>query len=151
MVSHYKLKAVEYLFYALACIAALPLLTPKIKVPLDQNDLSGLIFLLVGLGVVVPRAIAFSRWPIVIATVGPYSNTWDGEHSARYSYEFDNQRFSNSFRAMYGTAQRRRLKLCVNPRAPWVAYPVFVNVWCFGGTMLAVGLFLMISDYNFFG
>ncbi len=41
--------------------------------------------------------------------------------------------------------------LCVNPQAPWIRYPVFWNVWQFGGAMLVVGLFCMISDLHIIG
>ncbi|NNE87846.1 MAG: hypothetical protein HKN27_07195 [Silicimonas sp.] len=151
MLARYGLKSVEVLFYALAAVSALPLLKSdwiKLGTP---TDVTGIVFVLIGVGVLVPRAIAYNRWRRVGANVGPYRGTWDGERSATYSYEIDRQVYTGSFRSMYGTPKRMDLAVCVNPYAPWIRYPVFWNVWLFGAVMLGVGVFFLISDQNIIG
>lgn len=147
----YGLKIVEYLFCALAILTALPLSNPALIQGVTPTDIAAVVFILVGVGVLLPRAIAYLRWQKVLARVGSYDGTWDGERSATYSYEVGKQRYTGSFRSMYGTETLTRLEVFVNPHAPWVRYPLFWNVWSVGAVLLAGGLFLLFSDVNFFG
>lgn len=151
MLAQFGLKYVECLFYGLAAVAALPLFKPEWNKIYSPTDTGAIIFILIGIGILLPRAIAYRRWPRVIAKVGPYRDTWDGESSASYFYEFDNQRFARSFRTVYGNTHLSRLEVCVNPNAPRITYPVFWNLWLVGVAMLALGLFLLVSDQNYFG
>ncbi|WP_019956617.1 hypothetical protein [Yoonia vestfoldensis] len=150
MLAKYGLKAVEYLSYALAVLVALPLIVPDLLPQSAPNDLAAVVFVLLGVGVLLPRVIAYFWWLRVPAHVGPYRGTWDGEQSAGYTYKVGNQQYARSFRTIYGTDQMTRLQVCVNPRAPWVGYPVFWNVWLFGATMVGLGLFLLVSGVQFF-
>jgi hypothetical protein len=152
MLARYGIKSVEYLFYAFAALAALPLFLKSDWAMLGTpTDVSGIVFILIGIGVLLPRAIAYSRWKRVGANVSPYRGTWDGERSASYTYEIDSQSYTGSFRSMYGSRKYESLAICVNPNAPWIRYPVFWNVWVFGAAMLGVGLFFLISDQSFIG
>ena len=151
MLRKYGLKAVEYLFYSLALLAALPMLLSTPIEGVVPDHLAAVVLILVGLGVLVPRAVAYKGWHRVIAEVGTYKGTWDGERSATYTYRVGNQRYRGAFRSMYGTAKLTRVPVCVNPHAPWVRYPVFWNVWQFGAVMIAAGLFLLLADQHFFG
>lgn len=151
MIAKYGLKSLEYLFYAVALLPAWPLVYSGFVQPFTQTDLAAIIFLLIGLGVLLPRAIAYVSWPKVVARVGPYRGTWDGEQSARYTYKVGDQDYARSFRAMFGTDQILRLQVCVNPHAPWIGYPVFWNVWLFGAAMTGLGVFLLFSDGQYFG
>lgn len=150
MIAKYGLKVLEYLFYGLALLVAVPLAKPDLISGVVPSDLAAIFFILLGVGALLPRAIAYFSWPRVLAHVGPYRGTWDGEQIARYRYEVDNQTYSHAFRALYGADEIRRLYVCVNPHAPWVGYPVFWNVWLFGVTMIALGLFLLVSGVQFF-
>lgn len=145
MMARYGLKVLEYLSYALVSLPALALVKPDSIGPFAPTDLAATIFILIGLGVLLPRVIAYFSWPKVLAHVGPYRSTWDGEQSASYTYKVGNQQYARSFRAMYGSDEQTRLQVCVNPHAPWIRYPVFWNVWLFGATMVALGLFVLVS------
>ncbi len=137
--------------YGLAALESWPILKPDWNKYDYATDLGAIVFILSGMGILLPRAIAYGRWPRVIAKVGPYRDTWDGESSAYYFYEFDDQRYARSFRKAYGNTHLTRLEVCVNPKAPRIAYPVFWNLWQVGAGLLAVGLFLLVSDQNYFG
>jgi hypothetical protein len=151
MLAKFGLKFIEALFYCLAGLVALLLLKPEFNKPCAPTDIAAIVFILVGIGILLPRAIAYMRWPRIVAKVGPYRDTWDGESSASYSYEIDNQRYTRSFRSVYGSSKLSRLEICVNPNAPRITYPVFWNLWLVGVAMLAVGLFLLVSDQNYLG
>ncbi|WP_322890588.1 MULTISPECIES: hypothetical protein [unclassified Yoonia] len=151
MITKYGLKILEYLLYGLALLFAVPLAKPDLISILTPTDFAAALFLLLGIGVLVPRVIAYLSWPKVVARVGPYRGTWDGEKSARYTYRIGNQTYSHAVRAMWGSEEMTRLQVCVNPHAPWVKYPVFWNVWLFGATMVAFGVFLLVSGIQFLG
>jgi hypothetical protein len=151
MLAQYGLKYIVALFYGLAALASLPILKPDWNKFYSSTDMGAIVFILIGIGILLPRAIAYRRWPRVIAKVGPYRDTWDGESSAYYFYEFDDQRYARSFRTAYGNTHLTRLEVCVHPNAPRIAYPVFWNLWQVGAGLLAVGLFLLVSDQNYFG
>lgn len=151
MLERYGLKSVEYLSYALAAVATLPLLKPDWFTLGTPTDVTGVVFILIGFGVLLPRAIAYKRWKRVGADVSLYRGTWDGERTATYTYEIDNQSYSGSFRSMYGSRKHVSLPVCVNPNAAWIRYPVFWNLWAFGAAMLGVGLFFLISDQSIIG
>lgn len=150
MLVKYALRAVEYLFYATASLASLPLLASKSNKLNDPTDNVAIVFILIGVGVLLPRAIAYSRWSKVMANVGLNRVSWDGERSAPYSYEIDNQRYTGTLRAVHGSARPSRLTICVNPAAPWIRYPVYVNIWLFGASMLGMGIFILLSGQNYF-
>lgn len=151
MIARYGLKAAEYLLYGLALLIAVPLAKPDLITGFAPDDVAAIVFIVIGAGVLLPRAIAYFSWPRVLAQVGGYRGTWDGEKSARYTYKIGNQTYSHAFRAMWGSEEVTRLLVCVNPHAPWVKYPVFWNVWFFGATMIALGLFLLVSGVQFLG
>ncbi|HEV8034779.1 hypothetical protein [Yoonia sp.] len=151
MLAGYGLKVLEYTLYALAVAVAVALAGPESIRPTTPDDIVAVVFILAGIGILLPRTIAYLRWPKVIARVGSYRGTWDGEQSASFSYEFGNQQYVGSFRAMYGVSRVPRVQLCVNPRAPWVRYPVFSNVWLCGVAFVGLGIFLLLSDQSFFG
>ena len=151
MLSKYGLKVVEYSFYALAAFASLVLSKTDSTQGYTPTNAAGLVFVLVGIGVLLPRAIAYTRWRRVVAKVGPDRPTWDGERKAEYAFEMDGQRYTGSYGSMPGSPKLTTLEIAVNPQAPWVRYPVIFNLWLFGIIMLAGGLFLLVSDIEVFG
>lgn len=151
MLAKYGLKVVEYGFYTLAVFTALVLSRTDSTQGDTATNAVGFIFVLVGIGVLLPRAIAYTRWRRVVARVEPDRPTWDGERKAEYAYEVDGQRYTGSYGSMPGSPKLTRLELAVNSQAPWVRYPVILHQWSFGAIMLAGGLFLLASDIEMFG
>ncbi len=151
MLARYGLKALEYLLYALAALAAFELFRIQSEDRESAITLAGVIFILIGLGVLVPRIVAYWKWPRVAATVGGHRATWDGEKSAAFSYDFGDQRFSGRLRSIYGSARPTRLHVCVNPRAPAVRYLVWWTVWCVGLVLLCLGIFVLTTGMHPFG
>lgn len=151
MLERYGLKAFEYLFYAIAGLAAVELLRVQSTQPDWANDLCGIIFILGGIGILLPRIVAYLCWHYVTANVGPYRDDWDGDISASYSYEFNNQIYRGRFRSLNGSPRYSRLQVSVNPSAPSVRYAVFWNVWVCGAVMFGFGVFVLVREQNFFG
>lgn len=151
MLANYGLKVVEYGFYTLAVFTAMVLSKTESTQGYTATNAVGVVFVLVGIGVLLPRAIAYRRWRRVVAKVGPDRPTWDGERKAEYAYEIDGQRYTGSYGSMPGSPKLTRLELAVNPQAPWVRYPVVLYQWSFGTIMLAGGLFLLVSGIEVFG
>jgi hypothetical protein len=151
MLAGYGLKALEYLFYAAAAVVAFELYQVQSEGPDVASRLAGVIFILIGLGVLVPRMIAYRQWPRVTARVGEHRATWDGEQSAGYSYAFDDRQFHGKLRSVYGSARPTRIEVCVNPRAPRVRYLVLWNLWLAGLAFLVIGGSLLTTGSFFFG
>ena len=151
MLVRYGLKIVEYMLYGIAVLAFLEVIRVQSTDREMANTLIGMIFLLGGLGVLVPRIIAYRSWPKVIAEVGTHRGTLDGEKSAPYSYEFGNQRYSGHYRSTWSSPRVSRLQICVNPHAPGVRYIVIWNVWFFGFMMLCFGAFMLVTGIQVFG
>lgn len=151
MLHKYGLKIAEYGFYALAGLSSLPLMNSAWRQPYQPDDIIGVVFVLIGVGVLLPRAIAYKRWPKVLVDVGPYRNTWDGEQSASYTYKVGNQSYSGTFGSARGNEKLTKLVLCVNPDAPWMRYPVLWNIWYFGLILSAIGVFFIVSEKSFLG
>mgnify|MGYP005989506771 CR=1 FL=1 len=151
MTARFGLKFVECLFYLLAALAALPLFWPDLNYPLSLTDFGAITFIMIGTGILLPRGIAYRRWRRVIANVGPYRETWDGESSTTYFYEVDNQKYGRSFRTTYDSVRLTHIEICLNPSDPRIVYPVFWNLWIAGAGILALGLFLFLSPQDYFG
>jgi hypothetical protein len=146
--SSYGLKAVEYTFYGIAALLFAFMCYVDSTQPEKPTDLLAVFFLLIGTGALLPRAIALSRWKRVVASVSSYRRDFDGDRTASYIYTFENERHTGSFGSTYGSQTLSSLEICVNPKAPWVRYPIFSNIWLFGFTMLGLGIFFLFVDLN---
>lgn len=146
--SGYGLKVVEFAFYGIAALVFAVMCYLDSTQPERPTELLAVFFLLVGTGAILPRAIAYSRWRRVVASVSSYRRDWDGDRTASYTYTFGNEQHKGSFGATFGSQTLSSLEICVNPQAPWVRYPVFWNIWLFGFAMLGLGLFFLFGGLN---